>query len=113
MRRGDIWWAELGPPRGSAPAFRRPLLVIQCDPANRSEIATVVCIALTGNLRLGAIPGNVVAEPEDTGLPRRSVINVSHVVTVDKETLEEHAGHLPPPLMDAVETGLKRMLDLW
>jgi predicted DNA-binding protein len=28
MTRGELWWADLGLPRGSAPALRRPVLVV-------------------------------------------------------------------------------------
>lgn len=113
MRRGDIWWADLGPPVGSSPGFRRPLLVVQCDPANRSSLATVVCVALTGNLSLARLPGNVAVDPDDSGLPAASVVNVSQVVTVDRDLLDARTGRLPPPIMRRVDVGLKRMLDLW
>jgi mRNA interferase MazF len=43
MVRGEIWWANLPPPGGSAPAKRRPVLVIQSDSFNRSAINTVIC----------------------------------------------------------------------
>ena len=38
MRRGDIFWADLGDPIGSDPGFRRPVLVIQTDGYNVSKI---------------------------------------------------------------------------
>jgi mRNA interferase MazF len=31
MVKGEIWWAQLPYPRGSEPAKRRPVLVIQGD----------------------------------------------------------------------------------
>ena len=45
--RGELWWADLGDPRGSAPALRRPVLVMQAESYNRSRLRTVVVIALT------------------------------------------------------------------
>jgi mRNA interferase MazF len=36
MLRGQLWWADLGLPRGSAPALRRPVLIISADQYNRS-----------------------------------------------------------------------------
>ena len=40
IARGTVWWAELGPPVGSRPAKRRPVLVVQSDPFNASALAT-------------------------------------------------------------------------
>ncbi len=57
--QGEVWWADLGEPRGSKPGFRRPILVIQGDGLNRSRMATVVCVALTSNLKWASAPGNV------------------------------------------------------
>jgi mRNA-degrading endonuclease toxin of MazEF toxin-antitoxin module len=58
--RGELWWADLGLPRGSAPATRRPVLVISGDPYNRSSLRTVTVVVLTTTTQLAALPGNVV-----------------------------------------------------
>ena len=58
MQRGEIWWAQLGEPTGSELGYRRPVLVVQSDAFNRSAINTVVCVAITSNLKLAATPGN-------------------------------------------------------
>ena len=54
MRRGEIWWASLPEPVGSEPGFRRPVVIIQADEFNHSNISTVVCAAITSNLKLAA-----------------------------------------------------------
>ena len=72
MRRGELWWASLSDPLGSAPGFRRPVLVIQCDPFNESRINTVVVAAVTSNLRLAKAPGNVLLDAGESNLPRNS-----------------------------------------
>ena len=87
VAQGEIWWADLGDPAGSAPAFRRPVVIVQGDAFNRSRIATVVCVPLTSNLKWADAPGNVALTPRDTGLTRPSVANVSQIVTVDKVVL--------------------------
>ena len=51
IAQGEIWWTDLGEPVGSAPGTRRPVLVVQGDPLNRSRIATVVCVPLTSQLK--------------------------------------------------------------
>ncbi|MGH9324859.1 MAG: type II toxin-antitoxin system PemK/MazF family toxin [Vicinamibacteria bacterium] len=111
IRQGDVWWAELAPPGGSGPGFRRPVVVIQGDPLNRSGIATVVCVPLTSNLAWSHAPGNVLIERRLVGLPRDSVANVSQVVAVDKAFLTEHVARLPPQLLGRVLEGLDVVLD--
>ena len=87
--QGDVCWAQLPPPTGSGPGFRRPVVVIQGNALNRSRIATAVCIPLTTNLRLANAPGNVLLKAQTTGLKRDSVANVSQIVTLDRQLLED------------------------
>lgn len=60
ISQGDVCWASLEEPVGSAPGFRRPVTIVQGDRFNASRIATAIVVPLTSNLRLAAAPGNVV-----------------------------------------------------
>lgn len=73
ISQGEVWWADLAEPRGSEPGFRRPVVVVQSDSFNRSNIATVVCVPLTSNLRWADAPGNVLLSTKVTCLPKDSV----------------------------------------
>jgi mRNA interferase MazF len=95
IAQGEVWWADLPDPVGSEPGFRRPVVVVQCNAFNRSRIATVVCVALTSNLRWAEAPGNVSLSARLTGLERDSVANVSQIVTLDKTHLTDRVGRLP------------------
>ena len=33
VERGQVWWADLGEPDGAEPGFRRPVVIVQSDPA--------------------------------------------------------------------------------
>jgi mRNA interferase MazF len=68
MRRGEIWWASLPDPAGSAPGYRRPVVIVQSDAFNRSRIASVIVAAVTSNLRLKDAPGNVHLPRSSSGL---------------------------------------------
>jgi len=102
----EVWWADLADPIGSAPGYRRPVVVIQSDPLNRSQLATVVCIVLTSNLRWSIAPGNVLLSATHTGLDRDSVANVSQLVTIDKRQLTERVGSIPKRQMEAIFSGI-------
>jgi mRNA interferase MazF len=110
ISQGEIWWAELGLPSGSEPGFRRPVVVVQGDPFNRSGIATVVCVPLTSNLAWADAPGNVLLSAETTGLPKDSVANVSQVVTLDKAVLTDRMGKLSRAKTELVLAGVDVVL---
>ena len=110
VSQGDVWWADLGDPSGSAPGFRRPVVVVQCDAVNRSRIATVVCIPLTNNVKWADAPGNVLLRAGVTGLPKDSVANVSLVVALDRDQLTERVGKLSPRHLTAVVNGMDVIL---
>jgi mRNA interferase MazF len=111
-QRGDVCWVDLGKPRGSKPAKRRPVLVIQADPYNASRLNTTLAAVITSNTGLAAMPGNVFVPAIASGLPRDSVVNVTALVTVDKADLDPAAGQLPSSLMQEVDRGLRRVLGL-
>ena len=112
MRRGEIWWAALPEPSGSGPGYSRPVLIVQEDQFNDSQINTVIVVALTSNLRLAAAPGNVFIGGHDSGLPRDSVINVSQVLTIDKSFLVDRVSSLPRETMELADVGLRLTLGL-
>lgn len=112
IRRGGIYWVDLGEPVGSRPAMRRPVLVVQSRPYNASRLATAVAAVLTSSTRLATMPGNVFLPAAATQLPRDSVVNVTALVTLNKDELEGPVGQVPDELMRQVDTGLRRVLGI-
>jgi len=110
IAQGEVWWAALPAPTGSGPGFRRPVVVVQGDSLNRSRVATVVCVPLTGNLRWGDAPGNVLLLARATGLPKDSVANVSQIIALDKSELVERVGKLSRTKTDLVLSGIDVVL---
>jgi mRNA interferase MazF len=94
INQGDVYWIDLEPPVGSGPGYAHPYVVIQNDLFNRSPIATVVLCGLTSSLKLAGAPGNVLLEAGEANLPRRSVANVTQLLTVDKSVLVDKIGTL-------------------
>lgn len=99
-------------PSGSEPGFLRPVLIVQAEPFNRSQLHTVIVVALTSNLGRANAPGNVLLPRRRCGLPRDSVANVSQVITLDREDLIEYLTTIPPALQLEVDAGLRRVLSL-
>lgn len=112
VKRGEVWWASLPDPSGSEPGYRRPVVVVQSDDFNRSRIQTIVAIAITSNVALGAAPGNVSLSKRGAGLRKDSVANVSQIITLDKHFLTEKAGRISPSKLREVDEGLRLVLAL-
>ena len=112
IRCREIWWASLPDPKGSEPAYRRPVLVVQSDAFNRSRINSVVVAAITSNVRLADAPGNVRLTRRQSKLTRDSVINVSQILTLDKRFLTERVSRLSATIWTEVESGLRLVLSL-
>jgi mRNA interferase MazF len=110
VSQGDVCWAELGEPGGSEPGYRRPVVVVQGDSLNRSRLATVVCVALTSNVKWAGAPGNVVLPATATGLPKDSVANVSQIVTLDRADIVKRVGKLPRAKLELVLSGIDVVL---
>lgn len=111
-QRGEIWWADLGEPRGSQPGYRRPVLIVQDDHFNQSHLATVIVLSITSNLKFQAIPGNLFLARQDSGLAKDSVINVTQLTAIDKAWLMELVGQLPRSVMAQVNQSLSLVLGL-
>jgi mRNA interferase MazF len=111
IRQGDVYWVDLGEPSGSAPGYLHPHVVVQNNLFNRSRIQTVVVCAITSNLKRAEAPGNVTLEKGEANLPKKSVVNVSQVFTVDRDDLVEKLGSLAPERIREVLDGLIVLLE--
>ena len=99
-------------PRGSEPGYRRPVVIVQSDAFNRSNISTVLVAAISSNLRLAEAPGNVYLKRRESRLPKDSVVNVSQLLTIDKNYLAEKVGTISAKRMLELEEGLRIVLSL-
>ena len=110
VNQGDIFWAELGRPRNSAPAGTRPVLVVQSDLYNQTAIKTTVVVGLTTNPRRIRISGNVELRKGEANLPKTCVANVTHIITVDRRRLTKKIGTLPRERLEEVLDGVQLVL---
>ena len=107
INQGDIFWFDAGEPRGSSPAYSRPVVVIQNNVFNRSPLGTVLACALTTNLRRAKAPGNVLLDENEADLPKQSVVVVSQVLTIDKSELIDKIGVLSKERIYEILEGIK------
>ncbi len=82
-------------------------MVIQNNVFNASRINTVVVMALTSNLQRAEAPGNVELRRGEANLPRKSIVNVSQVLTVDRSQLAQRIGTLSSARVRELLDGLR------
>jgi len=111
VSQGDVFWIDFDEPSGSEPGYRHPYVVVQNNVFNRSRISTVVVCELTSNPRRAAAPGNVLLDVGEANLPKRSVVNVSQVFTVDKAHLGERIGSLSASRVRQILDGIRLVLE--
>lgn len=111
IEQGEIYWVNLGEPSGSAPGYRHPHIVIQNNLFNSSNINTVVMCALTSNLKRGLSPGNVILKKGEANLPKKSVINITQIYTVDKSDLFEKIGKVNNERLKDILLGIQLLTE--
>ena len=111
INQGDIFWVDLKEPSGSEPGYRHPHIIIQNNLFNQSRINTVVVCALTSNLKRTKAPGNVLLNKGEANLPKKSVVNISQIFTVNKSDLSEKIGVLSRERFNQVLEGIKLLTE--
>lgn len=112
IKRGDIFWVNFSPGKGSEPMGRRPGLVIQSNTLNDSKLNTVIMLAITSTLKFADLPGNVTLRKGEANMPMKCVINVTQIKSVDKASLTEKIGTLSNQTMEEVVLGLQLVMDI-
>jgi mRNA interferase MazF len=103
---------DFSPAKGSEPKGRRPGLVVQNNVLNDSKLNTVVMVAITTTLKFGDLPGNVILRKGEANLPKKCVVNVTQIKSVDKESIKEEIGTLSAQRLKEVQEGIKLIMEL-
>lgn len=111
IKQGEIYWVDLSEPKGSEPGYRHPHIVIQNNLFNASRINTIVVCSLTSNLNRAKAPGNVLLNKGEANLPRKSVVNISQIFTVNKSDLVEKIGQVSKTRIMEILNGIKLLTE--
>ncbi|MEO7034961.1 MAG: type II toxin-antitoxin system PemK/MazF family toxin [Polyangiaceae bacterium] len=87
MRRGDLWWANLGAHRPLEQTGRRPVVIWQSDALNR-VLQSVLVVPLTTNLDRARLAGTAIVAASDDGLPTDSVALAFQMRAIPKSALD-------------------------
>jgi mRNA interferase MazF len=100
---------DFSPARGSEQSGLRPAVVIQNDVGNQYAATTIVA-AITTTIK--PYPVTVVMERGEGGLPRRSMVNLAQLLTLDTSRLRRRLGTLNEERMRLIEQAISVSLDL-
>ena len=111
MMNGEIWWVDFQEPRGSAPAFIRPGIIVQNNDLNKSELNTTIVIPVTTNCRLADYKGIVFLDKSESKLSKDSVALCAQITTVDKQALLEKNSKLSSDLLNEIYEEISWVLE--
>lgn len=105
IKRGDIFYADLGEVVGSEQSGIRPIVIVQNDIGNKHS-PTVIALPITSRSKT-KLPTHVTILGNNYGLPKNSIILAEQIRTLDKSRLKEKIGFLDKNIMEKVKDALK------
>lgn len=112
IKRGDVFFADLSPVRGSEQGGQRPVLIIQNNIGNKYS-PTVIVAAITAKIAKAKLPTHVEVGASQVGLLKDSVVLLEQVRTIDKTRLIQKLGQLENCVMLRVDKALVISLGLY
>ena len=105
IKRGQIYYCDLSPVKGSEQGGYRPVLIIQNDIGNKYS-PTVIAAVITSRYTKANLPTHIWLNAE-CGLPKESMVECEQVRTLDKTRLQEFMGQVSQEVMNEIDKGLK------
>lgn len=114
IRRGDVYFADLNPTRGSEQAGDRPVVVVQNDVGNKYSPVTVVAVMTASfNEKELRYPQCVFVDKKYTGLQDHSVVFADHIRNVDwRQRFRRYVCTLPDEIMREIGEAMALNLGL-
>lgn len=115
MKRGDVWWAELGRSAGSEADKVCPVVIVGRTSASEAAVragrGVVTVVPLTSNVsKVYAM--QVLVDGNEAGLPQASKAQAEQVRSIDVARVRRQCGHLPEATMHALDQALRLHLNL-
>ena len=110
IKRGEIYWVNWNPARGSEQSGLRPALVIQNNTGNKHSPTTIVAALTTALVK--PYPFTVKVTAKESGLPKNSTVNLAVIMTIDKTRLTEKCGELNERRMKEVDEAARVSLGM-
>lgn len=103
IKRGDIYYADLGRGEGSEQGGIRPVLIIQNDVGNLHS-PTVIISAITSKTTKAKLPTHIEIKE---GLEKRSIVMLEQVRTIDKKRLKSYITTVNQDVIQDINNALR------
>ena len=110
IKRGEIYWVDWSPGRGSKQSGQRPALIIQNDIGNEYSPNVIVASLTTAPSKI--YPFMVKCTSSESGLGRDSIVDLASILTISKTRLGNKWGQLNAAKMAEVDRAIKESLAL-
>lgn len=111
IRRGDLFWVNLSPTKGSEQSGKRPVVILQNNIGNEFAATTIIAPLTTANYKK-EYPTNVFFPKGVAGLKFDTTALLSQIRVIDKLRLEDKIGSLPESFIIKINKAIKVSLGL-
>jgi|SRR5450432_551067 mRNA interferase MazF len=109
-KRGEVWLADLGEPRGHEQAGARPALVLQTDILG--HLSTLVVIPLITKPNRASSATHIPIPQGEAGLSLDSVALCHQIRALDKTRLQRQLGEVTAETLSEIEAAIAFLLNL-
>jgi len=106
IERGDVYRVAIRGEDGAVRPVIHPCVVIQDSVINGSRIPVIAVCGISTNMKRLTEPGNVLLEPGEGNLPKRSIVRVSQVSAALRSDFSDYIGHLDDARMADIFAGM-------
>ncbi len=110
INKGEIWWVNFSPTKGSEQRGRRPAVIVSGNLLNKYAPVIYVC-PITAKIK--NYKGNVILEPNsETGLKKTSEILIMHLRSISKDRFDKRIGTIPLNVLEKLREGINDLLKM-
>ena len=99
VRKGEVYYCDLGKPIGSRQGGTRPVLILQNDIANKYSPTTIIAAITTKRKQNYQTHVGL----ENCGLPLSSTVMLEQILTIDKAELRNYIGKVDDQTMKEID----------
>lgn len=110
IKRGQIYYADLSPTKGSEQGGVRPVLIVQNDKGNKYAPTVIVAI-ITSRKTKAKLPTHIWLSVTD-GFKVNSMVELEQLRTIDKSRLKDYIGEVQEGEQRLINEALKISLAL-
>ncbi len=108
--RGEVWDADLDPPRGHEQGGSRPVLIVSVDPLNQGPSGLVIVLPISSKDK--RVRSHVAVGAGEAGLNVTSFVKCEAIRSISTERLRGRRGAASAQTIGEVEDRLRILLGL-